>query len=1491
MKGKGSRLAILLALVLTLVGAFGVTALAADTDAGAEDVTKTEGYYWKHDKEIKDEVNAKISETSSGFNVDYEATQLRYVKTNADGITRPQLAAWVGVKMIAPNTVVDGNKDNAKIEYTYLYTVKADEVKNYSGAQFFDGKVSDEDSRYYGTLWIHVSEADVRDSLSKTSNKGIIKADVKCDWNGDSTYDTIYNINIDVNNLKLLTAGTAATILKTVDGKVVHTVSFDSNGGTGDAMADLDVPEDEATSLTANTYKNTGHLFDGWAESETGDKKYADRGSVKFTATDPAEITLYAKWAEHKHVWKSQRNAETNDDEFWCENESCEYSTHQTAGIRATDKTYDGSAAEIAQEVSEESLIRVDTANAEYFNGKSRSDADKLSAAPTDAGEYTVRAWYYVKVDGVEKKFGTVWDYYTISPAQLKVTAKAETNLTYNGDEQTLLKDAGVSPEEMGSFVSSVTDKDATEPGAFSGGAPSAKDVGTYKVWYKAVPDTTVEGSSNYAESEVSSVEVTIAEKEVAIGWTNSNGEAITTSSTDPYTGYNYNGKNQSIKAVITSGLNEKDASKVAVDYDDTEGSDSNVQKDHKVDGNYVTKVKATLKNTTEEDVAKNYKVAESAPAYWNINQVPLTIKVGSGSVVYGASVDDAKGAVSNNLTYEGFAEGDSADNVIFTPTKDEFKYSLKKDDVEYQVGSDVGTYTATITSAITAQNYAPITVTAGKLEVTKKTLGFEWKDEEGNPAVDPVEYTYDGNKHRVIVSIDPTTILEQDIGKVTVSKVSDKRAAVNHRVKDNEADFTPAVTKLGGEKAGNYTFISAGEEGSTAQMTWRINRADLTLTPIQPDRIKYGEAAPEIKLNYVGLKNGNPESGEEYNTDVDPDDQTQPNPNAKPKVLSKAPEVSVVVEGSDTPYTPGSDVSSDSNKYVVKVDTTGITSTNYNIKVSETPVYLTVDPRKIAFDWYLDNQKVESGIPSVEYDGNNHEVTATVQADADSDAGTDGIYNGDELTVVLKGETAERNYKRNGYKAKIDEVTGEKAHNYTFDEDELLWKITKKPLTIKANNNSVQFGDEGEDNYVTYTTLVDSDKNSEGEPKNGVFEGKLAYDFRYTEPDTREYKAGDDAGAYIIRVRGVTANNYDITFEDGALTVEKRQVSFKWTEPNSFVYDGKQHEVTVESANNDYAAKSVLNGLTITNNSEKNADSYEAVATLSEDAQKNYVVKGDTDKYAWDITPATVTVTADNKTVSYGDPVPKLTSKTSGVPAKGDEVKATLTTDYFQNAKAGAYTIKVTAGDNPNYNVKVVNGTLTVNDKVTTLVAQGKASGKKAVVVSWNGVTGAASYDVYLAKCNTKKKTYSPVYKGTTSGNSFKVKKLKKGTCYKYFVVAKNASGAAIAQSEVGHFIAGNVKGKKTNAKSITASTNVVSLNKGGSYALTTSQAKAKGGKKYKLLNGGHAPLTRYISSNPAVATVGYDNGVITGVGGGYCKVYAIAVNGMWSEVEVYVN
>ncbi|MBE6040637.1 MAG: hypothetical protein E7219_06715 [Clostridiales bacterium] len=234
-------------------------------------------------------------------------------------------------------------------------------------------------------------------------------------------------------------------------------------------------------------------------------------------------------------------------------------------------------------------------------------------------------------------------------------------------------------------------------------------------------------------------------------------------------------------------------------------------------------------------------------------------------------------------------------------------------------------------------------------------------------------------------------------------------------------------------------------------------------------------------------------------------------------------------------------------------------------------------------------------------------------------------------------------------------------------------------------------------------------------------------------------------------------------------------------------------------------------------------------------------------------------------------------------------------TYSYAKNGKPGTYKIYVSGITSDNYDIQPVAGNLTVLDKYSYLNAKGTKKGKRGILVSWNGITGVASYDVYMSLCNTKKKVYTPVYVGSTSGTSLKVtkigkKKLKAKKAYKYYVVAKNASGAAIAQSDLGHFITNNVKGKKVNAKSMAVNTHVVSIGKGGTAGLSASYTKAKKGKKYKLLDAWHSPLTRYATENPAVATVDA-NGTVYGVGKGWTRVYVIGVSGMWETVEVYVN
>ena len=78
---------------------------------------------------------------------------------------------------------------------------------------------------------------------------------------------------------------------------VTYTVSFNANGGTGDAMTAQNYTYDTAQNLTANTYTRTGYSFAGWATSADGDVVYADGGEVSNLATTQgANIDLFAKW-------------------------------------------------------------------------------------------------------------------------------------------------------------------------------------------------------------------------------------------------------------------------------------------------------------------------------------------------------------------------------------------------------------------------------------------------------------------------------------------------------------------------------------------------------------------------------------------------------------------------------------------------------------------------------------------------------------------------------------------------------------------------------------------------------------------------------------------------------------------------------------------------------------------------------------------------------------------------------------------------------------------------------------------------------------------------------------------------------------------------------------------------------------------------------------------------------------------------------------------
>lgn len=175
---------------------------------------------------------------------------------------------------------------------------------------------------------------------------------------------------------------------------------------------------------------------------------------------------------------------------------------------------------------------------------------------------------------------------------------------------------------------------------------------------------------------------------------------------------------------------------------------------------------------------------------------------------------------------------------------------------------------------------------------------------------------------------------------------------------------------------------------------------------------------------------------------------------------------------------------------------------------------------------------------------------------------------------------------------------------------------------------------------------------------------------------------------------------------------------------------------------------------------------------------------------------------------------------------------------------------------------------------------------------LTWKRIRSADGYIIYGNKCGKKNK-YRPIK--TISGNTttgYTAAKLKKGTYYKYFVVAYKYIGnekSIVTISKTVH--ATTAKGKYGNAKSV----KITKL--GGSVAKTSSitlkpgkkaAIKGKSIKKDKKINN-HRGLA-YESSKPKVASVS-KKGIITAKAKGTCKIYVYAQNGVSKTIRVTVK
>ncbi|MBR2189005.1 MAG: M6 family metalloprotease domain-containing protein [Eubacterium sp.] len=188
--------------------------------------------------------------------------------------------------------------------------------------------------------------------------------------------------------------------------------------------------------------------------------------------------------------------------------------------------------------------------------------------------------------------------------------------------------------------------------------------------------------------------------------------------------------------------------------------------------------------------------------------------------------------------------------------------------------------------------------------------------------------------------------------------------------------------------------------------------------------------------------------------------------------------------------------------------------------------------------------------------------------------------------------------------------------------------------------------------------------------------------------------------------------------------------------------------------------------------------------------------------------------------------------------------------------------------------------------EKYAGLLLQSKSQTKTSIRLNWKKIPGAAKYVIYGNRCGT---AYTAKKLKTTTKTAYTVKtiggkKLKKGTYYKFVVIAFDARNRQLSRSVMIHIVTKG--GTCANDTKVTtkAKNGAVSLKAGKKFSLSGT-SRAIGGRKVSRHRG-----VCYESTDKKIATVS-KKGVIRAKKKGTCYIYVYAQCGASKRIRVTVR
>ncbi|NCA66743.1 MAG: hypothetical protein EOM87_01620, partial [Clostridia bacterium] len=354
-----------------------------------------------------------------------------------------------------------------------------------------------------------------------------------------------------------------------------------------------------------------------------------------------------------------------------------------------------------------------------------------------------------------------------------------------------------------------------------------------------------------------------------------------------------------------------------------------------------------------------------------------------------------------------------------------------------------------------------------------------------------------------------------------------------------------------------------------------------------------------------------------------------------------------------------------------------GLTSNNYDTEyvdgtftISKRPIFITAEDKTTL------------------YGQNAPAYTATYE----------GFLTGENQSV-LTGEIAfECEYEKGKNAGDYNiTVSGLSADNYQVNYISGNLFVEKRVLKVTADNQTAYYGEAKPSFTLSYSGFINDDDSSE-----------------FTAPPSFlcRYRKGSDAGIYEVVPSGIESINYNMVYYAGKLTVFK--VALNIIAEDKVINYGDDAPIYTVSYEGFITGEdqSALTGELVVGSAYQMGNSAGSYAiNLSGLASNSYditFVKG-----ALAVSKVALSVTAEDKSVSYGAAIPSYSVSYSGF--VNNDTAANLSGEftyycgYVVGSSVGNYSISINNIISNNYVISYFDGSLTVNKTDLTVKADNK--------------------------------------------------------------------------------------------------------------------------------------------------------------------------------------